>query len=76
MNYFNWDPSGLRPGCKFRKAGPGQVRVDVYVRGNNVTIKYRRTGIHNFADDKLRLLGSFMQGRDAAGQWIVYRKTR
>ncbi len=74
VNYFNWDPSGLRNGCTFRKSGPGQVAVNVHVRGNRVTIKYRRNGRHNFADDNLRLLGSFMQGRDKAGQWIVFTK--
>ena len=74
MNYFRWDPSRINPACTFRKAGPGQVEVELTLRGNKVTIRYKNTGRYNFANDNLILRGTFMEGRDAAGQHIVYQK--
>jgi len=72
---FTWDTSRLVPGCSFTAAERGTIPTELFVDGDQITVKYRATGNNNYADDHLVLRANVMAGTDVAGQRVVYTKT-
>ncbi len=71
-NYFNWDLSRLSPGCSVDMPANGKGPVDIFVNGDQVTIKYGSAGGMRFSDDHLIRAGATLRGQDNAGNTIIY----
>lgn len=72
---FRWDTSNADPACKFKFSRSGTVKVDLFLSGTTVTVKYSNTGQNTFVDDILTLDGNVMTGWDASGQGVTYTRS-